>query len=99
MFTALPCSYKSLVLCAGGVSSTVISESALRSAGTLLPRVRAPPSAPRPDGGPQSPRSLCCGQTIYTNQTPCSLYTFCSSILISEDTSNGDNIFPYYTRR
>ncbi|GFO20027.1 hypothetical protein PoB_004653200 [Plakobranchus ocellatus] len=36
----------------GGVDGTVASESALRSAGTLLSWVRAPPSAPRPDGGP-----------------------------------------------
>ncbi|GFO22575.1 hypothetical protein PoB_004908000 [Plakobranchus ocellatus] len=36
----------------GGVRDTVACESALRSAGTLLSRVRAPPSAPRPDGGP-----------------------------------------------
>ncbi|GFN98358.1 hypothetical protein PoB_002486400 [Plakobranchus ocellatus] len=36
----------------GGVGGTVACESALRSAGTLLSRVRAPPSAPRPDGGP-----------------------------------------------
>ncbi|GFN77502.1 hypothetical protein PoB_000400800 [Plakobranchus ocellatus] len=35
-----------------GVSGTVACESALRSAGTLLFRVRAPPSTPRPDGGP-----------------------------------------------
>ncbi|GFO08812.1 hypothetical protein PoB_003531700 [Plakobranchus ocellatus] len=33
-------------------TGTVACESALRSAGTLLSRVRAPPSAPRPDGGP-----------------------------------------------
>ncbi|GFN79964.1 hypothetical protein PoB_000647000 [Plakobranchus ocellatus] len=35
-----------------GVGGTVACESALRSAGTLLSRVRAPPSAPRPDEGP-----------------------------------------------
>ncbi|GFN76473.1 hypothetical protein PoB_000297900 [Plakobranchus ocellatus] len=34
------------------VGGTVACESTLRSAGTLLSRVRAPPSAPRPDGGP-----------------------------------------------
>ncbi|GFN84698.1 hypothetical protein PoB_001120400 [Plakobranchus ocellatus] len=33
-----------------GVGSTVASESALRSAGTLLSRVRALPPAPWPDG-------------------------------------------------
>ncbi|GFN82652.1 carboxyl-terminal pdz ligand of neuronal nitric oxide synthase protein-like [Plakobranchus ocellatus] len=35
-----------------GRGGTVACESALRSAGTLLSQVRAPPSAPRPDGGP-----------------------------------------------
>ncbi|GFO01610.1 hypothetical protein PoB_002811500 [Plakobranchus ocellatus] len=50
-----------------GVGGTVDSESALRSAGTLLLRVRAPPSAPRPDGGPESLRSPCCGLAIQTN--------------------------------
>ncbi|GFO08026.1 hypothetical protein PoB_003453100 [Plakobranchus ocellatus] len=35
-----------------GVGGTVASDSALRSAGTLLSRVRAPTSATRPDGGP-----------------------------------------------
>ncbi|GFN80391.1 hypothetical protein PoB_000689700 [Plakobranchus ocellatus] len=47
-----------LLAAAGSVGGTVACESALRSAGTLLPRVRAPPSAPRPDGGPKSLRSL-----------------------------------------
>ncbi|GFO02084.1 hypothetical protein PoB_002858900 [Plakobranchus ocellatus] len=37
-----------------GVGGTVASESALRSAGTLLSRVRAPPPAPWPDGGPEA---------------------------------------------
>ncbi|GFO20918.1 hypothetical protein PoB_004742300 [Plakobranchus ocellatus] len=32
------------------VGGTVACESALRSAGTLLSQVRAPPSAPQPDG-------------------------------------------------
>ncbi|GFO28061.1 hypothetical protein PoB_005456600 [Plakobranchus ocellatus] len=36
----------------GGVGGTVARESALRSAGTLLSQVRAPPPAPLPDGGP-----------------------------------------------
>ncbi|GFO47741.1 hypothetical protein PoB_007424600 [Plakobranchus ocellatus] len=48
-----------------GVGGTVASESALRSAGTLLSRVRAPPPAPWPDGGPESLRSPCCGLAIY----------------------------------
>ncbi|GFO26214.1 hypothetical protein PoB_005271900 [Plakobranchus ocellatus] len=42
-----------------GVGSTVACESALRSAGTLLSPVRAPPPAPWPDGGPESLRSPC----------------------------------------
>ncbi|GFO36360.1 hypothetical protein PoB_006286500 [Plakobranchus ocellatus] len=52
----------------GGVGGTVACESALRSAGTLPSRVRAPPSAPRPDGGPQNLRSPCCGLAIYKNR-------------------------------
>ncbi|GFN91765.1 hypothetical protein PoB_001827100 [Plakobranchus ocellatus] len=48
-----------------GVGSTVASESALRSARTLLSRVRAPPPAPWPDGRPGSLRSPCCGLAIY----------------------------------
>ncbi|GFN79578.1 hypothetical protein PoB_000608400 [Plakobranchus ocellatus] len=48
----------------GGVGGTVACESALRSAGTLLSRVRAPPSAPRPVGGPKSLKSPCCGLAI-----------------------------------
>ncbi|GFO07554.1 hypothetical protein PoB_003405900 [Plakobranchus ocellatus] len=51
----------------GNVGGTVACESALRSAGTLLSRVRAPPSATRPDGGPKSLRSPCCGLAIYKN--------------------------------
>ncbi|GFO39711.1 hypothetical protein PoB_006621600 [Plakobranchus ocellatus] len=51
----------------GGVGGTVACESALRSAGTFLSRVRAPPSAPRPDGGPKSLRSPGCGLAIYKN--------------------------------
>ncbi|GFN98829.1 hypothetical protein PoB_002533500 [Plakobranchus ocellatus] len=40
-------------------------ESALRSAGTLVSRVRAPLPAPWPDGGPECLRSPCCGLAIY----------------------------------
>ncbi|GFN85795.1 hypothetical protein PoB_001230100 [Plakobranchus ocellatus] len=47
-----------------GVGGTVANESTLRSAGTLLSRVRAPPPAPWPDGGPESLRSPCCGLAI-----------------------------------
>ncbi|GFN94107.1 hypothetical protein PoB_002061300 [Plakobranchus ocellatus] len=49
----------------GGVGSTVACESALRSVGTFLSRVRAPLPAPWPDGGPESLRSPCCGLAIY----------------------------------
>ncbi|GFO40083.1 hypothetical protein PoB_006658800 [Plakobranchus ocellatus] len=50
---------------AWGVSGTVTCESVLRSAGTLLSRVLAPPPAPWPDGRPGSLRSSCCGLAIY----------------------------------
>ncbi|GFO32478.1 transglutaminase [Plakobranchus ocellatus] len=55
----------------GGVGGTVASESALRSAGTVQSRVRAPTPAPRPDGGPQSLRSPFCGVAVHKkpNQT------------------------------
>ncbi|GFO49839.1 hypothetical protein PoB_007634400 [Plakobranchus ocellatus] len=58
----------------GGVGGTVASESALRSAGTILSRVRAPPPAPWPDGGPESLRSPCCGLAIYKKKPN---HTFC----------------------
>ncbi|GFO07680.1 hypothetical protein PoB_003418500 [Plakobranchus ocellatus] len=54
---------------AGGVSGTVASEYALRSAGTLLSQVRAQPPAPWPDRGPKSLRSPCCGLAIHKNQS------------------------------
>ncbi|GFN96429.1 hypothetical protein PoB_002293500 [Plakobranchus ocellatus] len=41
----------------GGVHGSMANEFALRSAGTLLSRVRAPPRVPRPHGGRQSLRS------------------------------------------
>ncbi|GFO05942.1 hypothetical protein PoB_003244700 [Plakobranchus ocellatus] len=62
----------------GGVGDTVACESALRSAGTLLSRVRAPPSAPRPDGGLK--RSPCCGQAIYKDTNPACVYLILSAI-------------------
>ncbi|GFN75996.1 thyrotropin-releasing hormone receptor [Plakobranchus ocellatus] len=37
-----------------GVDGTVANESAMKSARTLLSRVRAAPLAPWPDGGPES---------------------------------------------
>ncbi|GFN91259.1 hypothetical protein PoB_001776500 [Plakobranchus ocellatus] len=49
---------------------TMACESALRSAGTLLSRVRAPLPAPWPDGGPESLRSPCCGLAIYKKLKP-----------------------------
>ncbi|GFO09746.1 hypothetical protein PoB_003625100 [Plakobranchus ocellatus] len=57
-----------LMLRYGGVGGTVVSESTLKSAGTPLSRVRAPPPAPWPDGGPKSLRSPCCGLAMYNNQ-------------------------------
>ncbi|GFO12227.1 hypothetical protein PoB_003873200 [Plakobranchus ocellatus] len=57
----------------GGVGGTLASESALRSAGTFLSRVRAPLPAPWPDGGPESLRSPYCGLALYKNQ---STYSF-----------------------
>ncbi|GFO16138.1 hypothetical protein PoB_004264300 [Plakobranchus ocellatus] len=58
-----------------GLGDTVASESALRSAGTLLSRVRAPPPTPWPDGNPESLRSPCCGLAIRKNQTGRSGYS------------------------
>ncbi|GFN95883.1 hypothetical protein PoB_002238900 [Plakobranchus ocellatus] len=58
-----------------GVGGTVACESALRSAGTFLSRVRAPPSAPRPDGGLKSLRSPCCGLALYKNPNPTPNFT------------------------
>ncbi|GFO35507.1 amiloride-sensitive sodium channel subunit gamma [Plakobranchus ocellatus] len=54
--------------CKPSVEGTVTSESTLRSAMILLSRVRAPPLAFRPDGGPESLRSPCCGHTIYNKK-------------------------------
>ncbi|GFO21100.1 hypothetical protein PoB_004760500 [Plakobranchus ocellatus] len=53
----------------GDVGSTVASVTTLRSAGTLLSRVRAPSPAPWPVGMPESLRSPCCGLAIYKNQS------------------------------
>ncbi|GFO10857.1 hypothetical protein PoB_003736200 [Plakobranchus ocellatus] len=52
-----------------GVGGTVVGESALRSAGILQWRVRAPPPAPWPGGWPESLRSPCCGLAIYKNKS------------------------------
>ncbi|GFN93373.1 hypothetical protein PoB_001987900 [Plakobranchus ocellatus] len=49
----------------GGVGGTVDSKSTFRSAGTLLSRIRAPPSVPWPDGGPESLRLPCSALAIY----------------------------------
>ncbi|GFO10336.1 hypothetical protein PoB_003684100 [Plakobranchus ocellatus] len=69
MFTNPP-SFKRYDLgIAGGVDGTVAGVSALRSAGTLLSRVRVPPTAPWPEGGLESLRSPCCGLAIYKKQT------------------------------
>ncbi|GFN99483.1 hypothetical protein PoB_002598900 [Plakobranchus ocellatus] len=50
------------------IGSIVASESALKSAGTLLSWVRAPPPACWPDGGPESLRSPYCGLAMNKNQ-------------------------------
>ncbi|GFO44429.1 hypothetical protein PoB_007093400 [Plakobranchus ocellatus] len=47
---------------------TVAGESGLKSAGTLLSRVRSLPQAPSPDRGPESLRSPCCGLAICTKE-------------------------------
>ncbi|GFO40042.1 hypothetical protein PoB_006654700 [Plakobranchus ocellatus] len=47
------------------------SESALRSAGTVLLRIPTLPSAPWPVKGPEKLRSPCCGLAIYKNQISC----------------------------
>ncbi|GFN98360.1 hypothetical protein PoB_002486600 [Plakobranchus ocellatus] len=46
------------------IGRTVANESTLRSAGSLMSRVRALPPALWPDGGPESLRSPCCGLAI-----------------------------------
>ncbi|GFO48233.1 hypothetical protein PoB_007473800 [Plakobranchus ocellatus] len=56
---------RSCMAASGGVGGTVVCESALRSAGTLLSRVRALLLAPRPDRGPKSLRSPCFGLAIH----------------------------------
>ncbi|GFN91694.1 hypothetical protein PoB_001820000 [Plakobranchus ocellatus] len=53
----------------GGIGGSVASESALRSAGIFLSRVRAPTTAPWPEGWPENLRSPCCGLALYKNQT------------------------------
>ncbi|GFN94697.1 hypothetical protein PoB_002120300 [Plakobranchus ocellatus] len=58
-----PPTCKSVIMCynnnmrrprLGGIGGTMARESALRSAETLLSRVRAPPSASRPTEGPKA---------------------------------------------
>ncbi|GFO39474.1 hypothetical protein PoB_006597900 [Plakobranchus ocellatus] len=58
------------------VRRTVASESALRSAGTLLSQVPASPQAPWPDGGPESLRSPCCGLAIYKTKNQISIFSY-----------------------
>ncbi|GFN95072.1 hypothetical protein PoB_002157800 [Plakobranchus ocellatus] len=55
----------------GAVGGTVDSESSLRSAGTLLSRVRALPPAPWPDGRRESLRSPCFRLAIYKKINYC----------------------------
>ncbi|GFO12104.1 hypothetical protein PoB_003860900 [Plakobranchus ocellatus] len=58
----IPCERTSSIR---GVSGIVDIESALRSAKTLLSRIRALPPVPWPDGGPESLRSPCCELAIF----------------------------------
>ncbi|GFO49608.1 hypothetical protein PoB_007611300 [Plakobranchus ocellatus] len=58
---------------AQGVSGTVDSEFALKFAGTLLSRVRAPPPSPWPDGGPESLRDHLVVDWLYIQKTKPSL--------------------------
>ncbi|GFN99675.1 hypothetical protein PoB_002618100 [Plakobranchus ocellatus] len=51
------------------VGGTMASASALKSAGTLLSQVRAPPTAPWTDGRSESLRSPCCGLAKNKNHT------------------------------
>ncbi|GFO06100.1 hypothetical protein PoB_003260500 [Plakobranchus ocellatus] len=60
-------SLKSLL---GGIGGIVDSEYAPRSAEILLSRVRAPPPALWPDGGPESLRSPCYGLAILKKPKP-----------------------------
>ncbi|GFO32757.1 hypothetical protein PoB_005926200 [Plakobranchus ocellatus] len=74
--------------------TTVDRESALRSAGTLLLWVRAPPPAPWADGGPESLRSLCCGLAITKAKQPTHISVLVSSgllILLGQRTDSGLN--------
>ncbi|GFO21302.1 hypothetical protein PoB_004780700 [Plakobranchus ocellatus] len=63
-----------------GVSGTGVSESALRSAGTLLSRVQAPPPAPWPDKGSENLRSSSCGLAIYKTNWPLEYLVGCFNI-------------------
>ncbi|GFN87136.1 hypothetical protein PoB_001364200 [Plakobranchus ocellatus] len=63
----------------------VSSESAMRSAGTILSRVRAPQPAPWPDGAPESLRSPCCGLAIYKNQICSSTIRLAVSSTLNND--------------
>ncbi|GFO36407.1 hypothetical protein PoB_006291200 [Plakobranchus ocellatus] len=69
VFTAI-CS--TLVSREKGIGSTVASEFALRSAGTLLSQVLAPLPVPWPGGGPKSLRSPCypLGKELLIPSTP-----------------------------
>ncbi|GFN77368.1 hypothetical protein PoB_000387400 [Plakobranchus ocellatus] len=49
------------------VGGTVVSESSLRSAGTLLSPLQASLLAPWPDEGPKRLTSPCCGLAKYKN--------------------------------
>ncbi|GFN82644.1 hypothetical protein PoB_000915000 [Plakobranchus ocellatus] len=63
------------------VDNTVNSETALRSAGTLLSWVRVPSQAYLPGKRPESLRSPCFGLNIYPKSKPNQTNIFTSSIL------------------
>ncbi|GFO00670.1 hypothetical protein PoB_002717500 [Plakobranchus ocellatus] len=70
-----------------GVGSTVACKSALRSARTLLSRVRAQLLAPWPDGGPESLRSPCCGLAIYKNSLQTTGYQYEHHTVLDPETA------------
>ncbi|GFO37089.1 hypothetical protein PoB_006359400 [Plakobranchus ocellatus] len=53
-----------------GIGGRVDRESAVKSAGTFMSRLRAPPSAPWPDREPASMRSACCGLASHKDPNP-----------------------------
>ncbi|GFO00487.1 hypothetical protein PoB_002699200 [Plakobranchus ocellatus] len=71
-----------------GCYGTVDSEFVLRSAETLLSRIRALPLVPWPDGGPESLRSRCLGQDVHKSDENPSL-SFCQGTKNEEEGGKG----------